>query len=81
MRRPGTRFFVGKAPVSAAANWEAVRKRSAGVLARALASAREAAAGTAGRSAVTGRGSTVRCWLTRISFVAPVNGGCPASIS
>ena len=55
--------------------------RSAGVFASARVSAFATPAGTAGRSSVTGRGATFRCWWIALSAVGPVNGGCPASIS
>jgi len=68
-------------PASASANRIAVVKRSAGVLASAFVRASDTGAGTAVRSSVTGRGSTESCWWRTLSFVGPVNGGWPASIS
>jgi hypothetical protein len=67
--------------VSAAANSAVVAYRSAGAFASARWSAAVTPDDTAGRSSVTGRGVTFRCWCARLSAVAAANGGTPASIS
>lgn len=66
---------------SASANSAAVANRSAGVLASDCCNAAATCAGTAGRTTLMLGGSAARCCRTTLSAVAPVNGGCPASIS
>ena len=80
------RGFGDSAPASAASrssrtNAAALCGRSAGAFASAWSIMRATGSGTAGRSAVTGLGFTLRCWYATLSAVAPVNGGWPASIS
>ncbi len=71
----------GAVAVSAFTNSSGVRKRSAGVVARALATARAMAGGTAGRTMRADDGGSSDFFAMIACGVDAVNGGSPASIS